>query len=400
MANKWLDTTQVVAGAIIAHNYDPVPDEHVMRIPVNQVRPEIFYPPYDCLIKDIQKGKPVEEVVQNQLSTYQSSLTAVRNVNGSSEGVDWVIMLEKSSAEYKAGEELDRLAKKLLRGQDIDWTKVNEIAAIAQAEHHVDAYTPLSEIKRSSLPFTKTGVEFIDFHLGGIPEVGLTTVLGTPGAGKTTLADIIAARFATVHPEKIVAFHTMEMLAEEQARRFDEIMKLPKDVQDRIYVRDLSETPEHVLAKASTIENLGLIVVDFAEYLVPGEITEGAMSHVFQCLATGAKNLRVPLILLAQVSKSSYKGGIPKPNDVYYTAAAEKFSWMFLSVYNPNISKHYDDPDREKMMIRPGEAAVVCWKSRGGFRVHKDDSPGGVVVQWNGKLGWRWDKPGLWRQYK
>ena len=56
---NWTDTTEVVLGAIIAREYNPVPDEQVLRIPINQVRPEIFAPPYDQLIKEMQKGATV-----------------------------------------------------------------------------------------------------------------------------------------------------------------------------------------------------------------------------------------------------------------------------------------------------------------------------------------------------
>ena len=339
--SKWTDTTEVVAGAVIAHQNNPIPDEHVLRIPLAQVRPEIFAPPYDQMIKSILKGSTKEELVQQSIASFQTGLTAVRNLNGTSEGIDWVSMLERSAAEYQAGQELDRFSKKLMRGNEVDWTKITEIASKVNNCEDVNAYTPLSEISREKPAFIETGFVPVDTHLGGIPSTGLTTVLGTPGIGKTTFAVALAASFAKAHPDKVVAFHTMEMLSEEISKRFDEVEKLPKDVQNRILIRDVAESSDKILAKASTVENLGLIICDFAEYMVEGEITEAAMTYVFKSMATGSKNLRVPAVLLAQVSKSNYQGGIPKPHHVYYTDAAQKFSWMFISLYNPNIVKHY-----------------------------------------------------------
>ena len=395
----WTDNSQVVVGAIIACEYDPMPDEHMLRIPVSQVRPEIIDKPYDEIVKMIQAGAKLEDIASKKLNSYQTCLHAVRNVNGASEGIDCVSSLERSAAEYQAGQELDRFSKRLMRGDDVDWTKLAEIASIAQREDLVDAYIPLSEIERTEVPFIETGFMPLDAHLGGIPATGLTTFLGTPGIGKTSFAVGLAASFVKKHPDKYVAFHTMEMLREEVSLRFDEIEKLPKHLQEHILIRDLAETPEEMLAKASTVDNLGLIVGDFVEYMVPGEITEAAMSHVFHATANGSKNLRIPAVLLAQVAKGSYKGGIPMPHHVYYTDAAQKFSWMFLSAYNPHIIKHYtDDPHKDMMMIKPGHAAIVCWKSRGGFRVHPKEAPGGVIIQWNGKRGWRADKPGIWRK--
>lgn len=398
--SNWLDNSEIVAGAIIAHNYNPVPEEPTLRIPISQIRPEMFSPPYDAMIKEIQKGAVVEDVVTKYFSSYQASLTAVRSLNGTSRGVDWISLLEKSAAKYRGGEELDRISKKLMRGDDVDLTKLPEIAAKIQNSEAVELYTPLSQISREKPAFVETGFVPIDTHLGGIPATGMTIVLGTPGIGKTTFAGGLVSCFAKQHPDKIVAFHTMEMLGEEISKRFDEIDKLPKSVQDRILIRDITESADDILAKASTIENLGLIVVDFAEYLVEGEITESGMSYVFRALATGSKNMRVPIVVLAQVNRK-YTGGIPMPNQVYFSDAAHKFAWMFLSLYGLHSTNLYsDDPHRDIMMLRQGEAAIVCWKSRGGFRVHPKESPGGIVVQWEGKRGWRPDQSGKWRWIK
>lgn len=94
-------------------------------------------------------------------------------------------------------------------------------------------------------------------------------------------------------------------------------------------------------------------------------------------------------------------GGIPRPNDIRYTGLAEALGAMIIMLYNPSID-YFSEEDMENnsLTIREGTAYIVCWKVRAGFRMHRDDSPGAIQLQFRGDRGWRTNDAGRWFSLK
>jgi replicative DNA helicase len=261
-------------------------------------------------------------------------------------------------------------------------------------------FIPLSEIEPGEIAFKETGFTAIDKHLGGLPIVGQVIVAAQTSTGKTSFMIGLASCWAKKHQKENVAIFTLEMMKEEIARRFDEIYLLNNETKDRIQINDAIVTPEEVIAKASTIENLGLVCVDFADLLIKGETTESAMAHIYRTFMLGAKTLGCPVVLLSQLNRG-YSGGIPRPSDIRYTGLAEALGWMILMLYNPATDWFSEEDTKDKsgkeiLTMREGYAYILAWKCRGGFRFHPNDSPGAIQINFNGKRGWRTDSEGKW----
>lgn len=384
--SDWRSISEILAGA--AYKYRFCPDEKYLKVPISLVNPDTFYPPINDFIKAVKDtNKTKEDIVMQYPDTFQAAKFAVESLNGlSNSNINWIDVLAKRASEYGASIQLRKISDQLENGDDVDWSKVAGIAKRAQLQQNVNAYTPLSEIERMKIPFVKTGWDAVDTHLGGIPSFGLIILEGYPKSGKTTAIAKLAGCFAKTHPDKKVAVHTYEMIQEELAMRFDEIEVLPEEIQTRILLRDVPENAEQAVSIAATEDDLGLMIVDFADFMIQGETNESTMSHIYRTISTGAKQLRVPIILIAQLSGS--RGGIPRPQDIRYTRLAEAFSSMVLAIYNPHTQKHYDNPDAELLPIMKNAAYLVCWLVRGGFRMHKEDSPGAIAIGWNGGRGW------------
>lgn len=371
----WTSASETVAGLVLAG-----------RVSRNSVRPELFQPPYNLLISGIKKGKEPEEIMRDVgVDTYQTALYAEKSLNGAGDAADWVTILERSQAEYATGLELERLAKRLVQGDTIEYQQL--LSTIQNLRDGKTYRTPLSKVVAQEMPFMNTGWKLFDSHVGGIPEIGLINIAGNPGSGKTTLILKLSMEFAKEHKDKIVAFYSIEMMKEEVKGRLDVMFKnTPESILDRIHIVDRPLTYSQIIADAAQVDNLGIICIDFADLVVRGESSESKFAELYRDLALAAKELGVPIILVSQLSRA-YDGGIPRPYHIRYTGMAEALSWMILMTYNPSID-YFAEKDADKLPIDQDLGFVCVWKVRGGFRQHKNDSPGALGVRFHGKEGW------------
>lgn len=385
----WVDASEIVAGLIIQK-----------RLNLNSIRPELFFGEYKTLIQRMKEGmtEPEDLIMSVGLSPFNAALDAAKTLNGAGEMADWIAILEQSAIGYSVGTQLEKLGRKFQSGDEVDWAKVKELLTKAQKGVTTD-FVPLSEINEGKANFIETGWKALDTHLGGLPEVGMVIVGGNPGVGKTTWLVKLASCFANCHKNKKVAIFSIEMLREELAYRFKEIEKLDEETRSRIVIDDTPVTPEQAINRASTIDNLGLLITDFADLMIRGETSESAMAHIYRTYMIGAKELRCTNVLLSQLNRN-YKGGLPRPFHLRYTSLAEALAWEILMLYNPNIDYFEEDDDaNDALPIVDDHAYIIAWKMRGGFVKHLDDSPGAILLPFKGKLGWR-NVDGKWFSLK
>jgi hypothetical protein len=380
---KWLGNSEIVAGLVITK-----------RLSINAVRPEIFFGEYRNMIKDIKEGKAEPEYIIDKygLDLFQGAVEAEKAVNGAGDMADWVKMLETSAVTYNVGGKLEKLGRKFRDGDEIDWPQVKDLLQKSQENIGTD-FVPLADVESGKVNFILSGWHPFDIHIGGLPEAGLVVIGGNPGVGKTSTMVKISSSFAKEHKDKVVAVFSIEMMLKEIAGRFREITKLSKDVEARILLDDIPVSPEEAINKASTIENLGLVIIDFADLMIKGETNESTMAHIYRTLAIGAKQLRIPVILLSQLNRR-YEGGIPRPHHIRYTSLVEALAWMLIMLYNPNRD-FYEENDDKTLPTIEDRAYVIAWKIRGGFRKHLEESPGGIQIPFRGDRGWS-DKQGRW----
>lgn len=374
MADSWIGNSELVGGLVITG-----------KISANAVRPEIFFPPYDEVIKLYKSGMTTIEELSEicGFSVVSTLLEAEHNVNGSLSKLDFVKTLERSYATYSAGDELEKLGKKMKKGEQVDLSKLTTIAA--KVERTETSLTPASQVVPREMPFIECGYKPIDEHLGGIALAGVTLIGAYVKVGKTSLAIRMQKDFLTRYPDKKVAFFSLEMLNEEIRMRGDEIDTFTKDELDRWILCDEPNTAEQVINKAASIDDLGLVVIDFADMMIQGEGTEPQYTMLYKTLAMGAKSLRVPIILLAQFS-GSYSGGVPRPYHFRWSRLAEALASTVITLWNPDKDNFsYDETILPRV---DGEAYICCWLVRGGFRIHREDNPGAIRIPFRGDKGW------------
>jgi hypothetical protein len=372
MGVSWDEASQITAGLVLSG-----------RISKNSVRSDSFLSPYDKLIKEFQAGKQKEELILSVgLEPVHTCLIAIENLNGTKDA-DWNSILETTSMYYDAGNRLGKFSEKLKRGDPIDWAMLNYYAKLAQQNQGGD-FTPLSAITERGVTYIKTGWKPIDEHLCGFPSVGLIVIGGLPGSGKTWSWIKLSSEFAKFHIDKKVAFFSLEMILGEIKERYDAI-KLDKEVQSRILVCPHPMNVESIVAKSATIENLGLVGIDFADLLIEKDTNESEMSHIYRTLMLGAKELNCPVVLYAQLNGSV--GRLPRPNALRWTRLAEALGWSVLMLYNPLSDWREGIETKTKLVKKKGTAYLLAWKMRGGFRLHMDDSPGAIMIPFRGDIG-------------
>jgi len=299
--SNWLENSEVVMGLVLTK-----------RLSLNAIRPEIMYGEYRQMVKAMKEGKTEPEYLIDRygIDLFQSAIEAEKHINGAGDMADWVKMLQTSASNYNTSIQLEKLSRKFREGEP-DWPQVKSVLRESQENISTD-FVPLSQVKSGKVKFIQSGWNPFDKHIGGLPLAGLIVIGGNPGVGKTSTMVKFASSFARQHKDKNVAVFSIEMILEEIAGRFREIEKLPESVENRILLDDLPVTPEEAINKASTIEDLGLMIIDFADLMIKGETNESAMSHIYRVLALDAKKLKVPIILLSQLNRE-YKGGTPRP---------------------------------------------------------------------------------------
>ena len=380
--STWGETSAAVLGLCMEH-----------RLASNAVNKNHLMPPFDEAFEEFKKTGDVGLTIEKVgLDIIQDALDKSKAINGTSRLADWVAMLERSKNNYEAGELLNRMSKKLLQGEQVDWARISSIATKATIGTG-NGFTPASQITAMEIPFKKTGFKAIDCHFGGIPAIGQVLIGAMPGAGKTTFMLQLAACWVKLYPEEVVLIFTLEMTKEELKMRLQELANLTQDELDRILVEDAPMTVEETLSKAATIDKRGLMCVDFIDLLVQGEANESNYSRIYMNYMLGAKSLRMPIVVLVQLSYK-YVGGIPRTHHIRYTSLAQSLAWMLLMLYNPNSGWFKEEKEDEVLPCVKDTAYIIGWKARGGFRPEKEDEklknglPRAIQIPYVGFKGW------------
>lgn len=242
----------------------------------------------------------------------------------------------------------------------------------------------------------KTHFSEIDRMLVGMGKGDLVIIGARPGVGKTSLALNIATNVAT-KGHKTVAIFSLEMSCEQLVSRMlasegsIDSYKMRKGnletadwehlaqaagvlAETEILIDDTTGiTVTSMKAKLRRVKNLGLVVIDYLQLMQGEKHTDNRVqevSDISRNLKLLAKELGVPVITLAQLSRTSEKENKkPVLSDLRDSGAIEQDAdtIMFLS-----RDYYKNDPEKEN------QADCIIAKNRHG-------STGTVVLGWSGQ---------------
>lgn len=289
-----------------------------------------------------------------------------------------------------------------------------EIFAISQAQMRrdfiqlkevlSDSFERIEEFMKngSKLRGVPTGFTDLDTKLAGMQDSNLVILAARPGVGKTTLALNMALHIATKE-KKPVGFFSLEMSKEELVDRLlvgqadidawklktgklsqEDVKKLTQAMGELadapIYIDDtpgMSVMEMRTKARKLKIEtDLQLVIVDYLQLAHSGKKFDSRVnevSYISQGLKNLARELRIPVLSLSQLSRAIEQRGTKKPqlSDLRESGAIEQDADVVMFIYREddddelldnaqkmvkiNIAKHRNGPTGEIDLVFRGD---------------------------------------------
>ena len=301
-------------------------------------------------------------------------------------------------------------------------THFSEASAMAMDEMNERMLNPLG--KRG----LQTGFKELNRLLGGgLSKGDLIIIAARPGQGKTSIGMNIIQQVATAHlgydknvPKRdepaVCAVFSLEMPKEQLAMRM--LCSMAKvslssakngEIKDpnawnsfsganaainksKLFIDDMANTtPAEILSKCRRLireqGKLDLVMVDYLTLMTSGkrnvENRQQDVSEISRQMKLIAKEMRVPILLLSQLSRESEKAKRrPQMSDLRESGAIEQDADIIAFIYRPNMSDADNSPDKDKAELiigknRNGEQGIINMRWMGPFVsfANDDSSP-------------------------
>jgi replicative DNA helicase len=282
------------------------------------------------------------------------------------------------------------MADHMLRLDEIEGENTQE--GIATLEEMINETKEQILIQASSggIVGTRTGIEVLDRTTGGLQDGHLITIAGRPGMGKSVLAMNIAYHVAKT--ERVIVF-SREMTASElikrivasesdftmqelftntiQANRVDQFNRAADQINETGLIIDehsrrLGDLVYRVRKEAR--KGLKLVVIDYIS-LIDGQVKGGNdtanLTNITRTLKQLAKDLRIPIIQLAQLNREVENRPLKMPqlSDLKQSGSVEEDSSLVIFAYRP---QYYDMDTFEDGSSSEGMADLIIAKNRNG----------------------------------
>ncbi len=256
-----------------------------------------------------------------------------------------------------------------------------------------EMFKKLTSDERDQFVGIPTGISALDEVTSGLNRSDLIIVGARPGMGKTSFA-LNIARNVAMQQNKVVAFFNLEMSREQMVNRLlsSEARvssaklrtgQLTADEWGRIstassalcmasmYLDDTASiTVPEMKARLRRLKNLGFVVVDYLQLMHSGRRTENRVqevSEITRSLKVMAKELNVPIMVCAQLSRGTEKQGSnhrPALADLRESGSIEQDADQVLFLYR---SEYYKNETQDPTAPPPPDTAeVIVAKNRHG----------------------------------
>lgn len=250
-----------------------------------------------------------------------------------------------------------------------------------------------------------TGIKDLDECLHGLKPGQMVVIAARPRVGKSTLANNIACHAAIRQKVPTVIFNfemstadiVMKMLSAEKEIDYSKLQtgRLNAQEWERVdsFEQQMSgvnghndgkpvllyidDSPKNQMMQIrtkcrklkSSEHGLGLVILDYLGLMVEGkdEYRQQAVAAMSRKIKLLAKELEVPIILVAQTSRESEKSATGEPNlsHLRESGAIEQDADIVIFVHREEL-KYIGRDDIEDKEARRGEADIIVAKNRGG----------------------------------
>lgn len=416
-----IEAEQAVLGAVIS-DYDVAIDY------VSNLAAEDFYlPAHQTVFASVQRlmrqSKPVDIVTISTDLSHENKLDEIGGVTMLTELIQslpstanvqyYVSILKRTSLLRKIIRRSSEIIQTAYAEEDAD--KVLAVAesliySISEKEDAsgllhisqsaVEVVNRLAEVYntkeiRSGL---KVGMHTLDNLTNGFMGGQMIVLAARPGCGKTSFSMNIVANLIRAQKEKVVAVFNLEMSAEELVQRLianlsgidsrtlqrgeespDDLNKMWQAAallnDSNVYIDDTAEiTAEQIMSKCRRLKaqrgGLDLVLIDYLQLLSPSD--RGASKYqqvtdMSRAVKIMAKELKVPVILLSQMSRSidQRDDKTPKLSDLRESGAIEQDADIVMFLTQGDFEVFSADSEPIYLMVakhRAGSTADLAFK--------------------------------------
>lgn len=392
------------------------------------ISPSDFYNPlhgiiFDAMMSLYEERKPIDIVtLSNMLKKKKdakvdtSYLTDLVNAVPTAANIkDYALIIRETSikrALIKTGTSIAEMAfaveedvKDILNKAEQEVFTISQgniVGGFVQIKHALAAsFDKIDELskKNSGLRGIKTGFPDLDHTLSGMQDSNLIILAARPGQGKTAMAINIAQHVA-VTDKSAVGIFSLEMSQEELVDRLlvgqadvdawrlktgklpdSDLMKISdamgKLAEAPIFIDDtpgISVSEMRTKARRLQMEHgIKLLIVDYLQLINPGgkryENRVQEVSMVSQSLKNLARELKIPVVALSQLSRAVEHRGEKKPQlaDLRESGSIEQDADVVMFLYKVDdeyavamptkllIAKHRNGPTAEIDLLFRGD---------------------------------------------
>lgn len=267
-----------------------------------------------------------------------------------------------------------------------------------------EMFNKLASSERDQFVGIPSGISALDEITTGLNKSDMIIVGARPGMGKTSFA-LNLARNVAVLQNRPVAFFNLEMSREQlvnrllssEARVSSKKLRVGNLTPEEwgriaaassilckapIFLDDTSSiTVPEMKARLRRMKDLGFVVIDYLQLMQSPKRTENRVqevSEITRSLKIMAKELNVPVLICAQLSRGTEKQGNHRPAlaDLRESGSIEQDADQVLFLYRDEYYKNEkDDPTS----VEVGTSEVIVAKNRHG-------ELGTVKLAWSGEF--------------
>ena len=404
-------------------------DKDAVGLVSSVIAPSDFYNPtngiiFDAILSLYEQGKPIDLLTLGaQLkkqkadgkidSTYLANL--VNTVPTAANIEHYAKLVKEASTKrsligagsqivelsFNEDREIDELLDKAEASIFAISQKSSTRAFVALKEALAESFDRIDELHKSGagLRGIKTGFTDLDNTLSGMQDSNLLILAARPGQGKTAMI-VNIAQFVAVNDKKPVGIFSLEMSKEELVDRllvgqadvdawriktgrlsesdFSKLSTAMGELADApIFIDDtpgISVSEMRTKARRLQLEHkISLIIVDYLQLVDPGRRYDNRVqevSVVSQSLKNLARELKIPVLAVSQLSRAVEHRGEKKPQlaDLRESGAIEQDADVVMFIYRPDaeitgpniatkllIAKHRNGPMGEIDLMFRGD---------------------------------------------
>ena len=308
----------------------------------------------------------------------------------------------------KAADSIREMVNEGLGGADDMLEAAERYIYALRRDRNIGGLKPISEVVQSvyeninrmategeGMPGVTTGLTDLDAKILGMNEGELLIVASRPGMGKTSIALNIATA-ATKASGKTVVIFNLEMSREQLVTRMlssESLVDSQKLLKGTLTVEEwrrvltaasnistlnilIDDNPSlsvaDMNAQCRRVKNLGLVIVDYLQLMqsaggkqTAGENRQQMVADMSRMLKIMAKELRVPVLCLCQLSRANEGRSDKRPmlSDLRESGAIEQDADVVIGLYREGYyNRDCDNPNAAEAIVlknRKGECGTV-----------------------------------------